>query len=282
MNHLSAPLIKDIVSAYFKEDDFHTNLAYISRLPDDPVACSLNFKEDMLVAGMPFFAGAFKYLCPEASLEALEGWEGKEVSKGESAVFELPFAVALTGERIALNLLQRACAVATFTSKFAAKASKANIKILDTRKTTPGHRTLEKYAVHAGGGYNHRFGQTDVWMIKDNHKSFFGGLKEAVEFFGELRSFYHPVVAEIHDLNELEEANSLAIKHVMLDNFTPEEIKKAVRLKLPGQTFEVSGGVNLENLDNYLIDGVDAVSSGSLTYNAPHVDISLKYQRKQR
>lgn len=281
MKELNAVFIQELVTSYFKEDDFHTNFMYVSKLPADEVACSLKFKQDMVVAGLPFFVETFKYLC-DAPLKELLCLEGREVKKGEELNFKLPFNVALTGERIALNLLQRASAIATFTKKFVDIAQTKNIKILDTRKTTPGHRALEKYAVNVGGGHNHRFGQMDVWMIKDNHKNFFGGLKEALAYFESMKTFYHPIVVEIHDLEELKLAIELGVRHLMLDNFSPEQISEAVKLKTKAQTYEVSGGISLDNLKNYLIEGVDAISSGSLTYNAPHVDISLKYNRKYK
>lgn len=276
---LKSVFIQELVASYFKEDDFHTNFAYISKLPGDTVSCSLKFKQDMVIAGLPFFVETFKYLC-DAKLDHLIEWEGKSVKKGFELEFELPFGVALTGERIALNLLQRASAIASFTNQFAELGKSRGIKILDTRKTTPGHRALEKYAVNIGGGFNHRFGQMDVWMVKDNHKSFFGGLDKALDFFNGMKTFYNPIVVEIHDLAELEVASRLGVKHLMLDNFSPGDIRKAVEVKLEGQTYEVSGGISLDNIENYLIDGVDAISSGSLTYNAPHVDISLKYKKK--
>jgi nicotinate-nucleotide pyrophosphorylase (carboxylating) len=118
-------------------------------------------------------------------------------------------------------------------------------------------------------------------MIKDNHKNFFGGVKEAIDFFRNVNSFYTPLVLEIHSIRELKEAINLNVLHVMLDNFDPEQILEAVKIKPEGMTFEVSGGISLNNLNDYLIDGVDAISSGSLTYNAKQVDISLKYHRPQ-
>ncbi len=267
---------QELVSSYFKEDDFFTNFKYISSLPQDEVNCVLNIKQDMMLAGLPFFTETFRYL-GECQFGDLEESEGKFFEKGAKFKFKLPFSVALTGERIALNLLQKASAIATYTKQFVDMASGSDIKILDTRKTTPGHRAIEKYAVNIGGGHNHRFGQMDCWMIKDNHKSFFGGLKQAVDYFKGLKTFYTPLIVEIHDMEELKEAIELGVRHVMLDNFEPQAIKSAVELKPEGTTYEVSGGINLENLENYLVSGVDAISSGSLTYNAPHVDISLKY-----
>lgn len=280
MGHLNTVFIQSLVASYFKEDDFYSNYSYISKLPSDPVQCRLKFKQDMLVAGLPFFIETFNYLLGSPLEDDLLKSEGTFVKRGDELSFSLPFNVALTGERIALNLLQRASSIATFTKSFVDKAKAKNIKILDTRKTTPGHRALEKYAVNIGGGHNHRFGQTDCWMIKDNHKSFFGGLENAVKFFKDLNTFYQPLIVEIHDLNELEKAISMNLKHLMLDNFSPEQIRQAVKLKTDRQTFEVSGGVRLNNLENYLIEGVDAISVGALTYDAPHVDISLKYARE--
>ena len=150
---------------------------------------------------------------------------------------------------------------------------------MDTRKTTPGLRTLEKYAVRVGGGVNHRFSQTDLWMIKDNHKSFFGGVEGAVNFFKNSGSFYRPIELEVHNLDELNEGREFGIKHFMLDNFSPKLVSEAIDTKLEGETFEVSGGVTLESLSNYLIDGVDTISVGKITYGATPVDISLKYSR---
>jgi nicotinate-nucleotide pyrophosphorylase (carboxylating) len=200
--------------------------------------------------------------------------EGKNFKPGFVIEFSAPFSVALQVERTALNLLRRASAIATTTNMLSSKAKK--IKILDTRKTTPGLRWLEKYAVRVGGGFNHRLGQVDSFMIKDNHKSFFGGLKPAFDFFQSQGSFYQGIIAEIHNLQEFEEAVKLGIRHVMLDNFQIEDIKKAVKLKSDFMTIELSGGINLDNIENYLIDGVDAISSGSITEWPKPVDISLK------
>ena len=132
--------------------------------------------------------------------------------------------------------------------------------------------------MRVGGGNNHRLGQTDTWMVKDNHKTFFGGLKEAVSFFKSMQTFYNSMVVEIHSIEELKEAIALKINHVMLDNFTPELIKEAVKIKPQGMTYEVSGGVRFETLDSFLIEGVDAISIGAITYDAPHMDISLKFK----
>ncbi len=269
------------IARFFQEDDLSRNLSYISKLPDSLVDCSLKFKSDMVVAGLPYFFETFQFLLSEPiSYSDFLVNEGRKVAKGTNSLsFQLPFSVALVGERIALNLLQRASSIATYTNEYVEKASKFGIEILDTRKTTPGLRALEKYAVQAGGGKNHRFGTVDTFMIKDNHKSFFGGLKEAKEFFDGLNSFYTQTVVEIHNIAELKEAISLGIKWIMLDNFSPDLIRDAIKLKEEGMSYEISGGITLDSIDNYLIKGVDAISVGSITYAAPPVDVSLKYEK---
>ena len=264
------------VERWLLEDDLNRNHHYLRTLPTHPVELTLKFKSPMLVAGTDYFTSVFRFLGSDVS-EVLS-LEKKEFASAEAYTFQakIPFNVAVTGERLALNLLQHGSSIATWTKKFVALSG--DIKILDTRKTTPGLRSLEKYAVRVGGGFNHRLGQTDLWMIKDNHKSCLGGLKGAFEFFQSQGTFYNNIIAEIHDLNELQEAIDLGIRHVMLDNFSGDQIREAVKIKKPAMTFEVSGGIRLETVKDYLIPGVDALSVGSLTYSAPRVDISLKYR----
>ncbi|MBL6988488.1 MAG: carboxylating nicotinate-nucleotide diphosphorylase [Bacteriovoracaceae bacterium] len=267
---------------YFLEDDLSRNFYYIAKLPTDQVVCSLKFKSDLLIAGLPYFAQCFKYLgADKLDLAHFMKFESRTVTKESKFAinFELPFNIAVTGERIALNLLQRASSIATFTNQFVEKAKKYNIAILDTRKTTPGLRALEKYAVQIGGGHNHRLGQTDVWMVKDNHKNYFGGLTGAVDFFRSMHGFYTPIEVEIHNLDELKQALDLKVTHVMLDNFTPDEIAKAINIKPDFMSYEVSGGITIDNIDQYLVSGIDAISIGALTYAAPSVDVSLKYKK---
>lgn len=264
------------LARFFEEDDLRGNAFYLRELPEKMVECQLKIKSDVVLCGLPYFVGAFNFLGANLNYDDFKIHEGKSFAKGEVISFELPFSIALTGERIALNLLQRGSSVATFTSKFTELANPHNVRILDTRKTTPGLRSLEKYAVRVGGGYNHRFSQADVWMIKDNHKTFFGGLKPAWDFFKNMQTHYQGIVVEIHSLDELKLAMELSVKHVMLDNFSIEDIKKAIGIKKEGMTIEISGGVKLDNCEQYLLKGVDAISIGALTHSAPHVDLSMK------
>ncbi len=262
---------------FFQEDDLYRNLSYMEKLPKDPVLCQLKFKSPLVLAGIPYFVGAFKFLGSNLEIPGLEGKKFDEMS--DPFLFKLPFDIAILGERVALNLLTRATSIATYTREFVDKAEEFNISVLDTRKTTPGLRALEKYAVLVGGGKNHRLGQTDAWMIKDNHKKFFGSIEKSFEFFQSLGGFYTPVIVEVSDLSEVIQAQELGIKHLLLDNFTPQMVKSSLDLKKDGVTFEVSGGITPDNFNNYLIRGVDAISIGGLTQFAPRVDISLKMER---
>lgn len=261
---------------FFAEDDLQGNGFYLNQLPNDLVECSLKIKSDVLLSGLPYFVGAFNYLGANLDYNDFKKYEGKNYNKGEVITFTLPFAIALTGERIALNLLQQSTRVSTFTQKFVAIAANSKTKILDTRKTTPGLRQLEKYAVRVGGAHNHRFSQADAWMIKDNHKTFFGGLEKAWAYFQSMQTFYQNIIVEIHSLDELTLAFNLGVKHVMLDNFSKADLMKAIEMKKAGVTYEVSGGVKLETLSDALLEGIDAISIGALTHSAPHIDLSMK------
>lgn len=269
------------IKNWLDEDDLTRNFHYTRSLRGSDVKLFLKIKSPLTLAGADYFVATFGALGADIThFEFLRNWDGKEFDAGEVIEFpqSVPFNIALTGERLALNLLQHASSIATWTKKHVALANKKNIKLLDTRKTTPGLRSLEKYSVRVGGGFNHRLGQTDSWMIKDNHKSCMGGLEGAWKFFQDQGAFYNSTIVEIHDLRELKVAQDLGVEHVMLDNFSPEQIKEAVKVKRAGMTYEVSGGVKLDNLETYLIEGVDAISLGSLVYSAPRVDISLKFR----
>ncbi len=281
MKELYFEEIKKEVLNWLTEDDVARNIYYSRNLPDKKVKLSLKIKSNVVLSGSDYFSAAFNVLGVNPNVfESLTCLEGKNIESGKVLEFDEPisFGAALTGERLALNLLQHASSISTYTNKFVKIAEEKNIKILDTRKTTPGFRALEKYAVRVGGGYNHRFGQTDLWMIKDNHKTCLGGLKGAFKFFQSQGAFYQSIMAEIHDIDELKEALDLGIKHLMLDNFTRDQILEAISLKKTDVTYEVSGGVRLENLENYLINGVDVISVGAITNSAPRVDLSLKYR----
>ena len=280
MSFLSKTIERDI-DHWLQEDGLGQSSSYWEKLPLTPTQCQLKIKSPLVLAGMPWFTAIFEKLDPALSgqLSNLTKLEGQHFKGNE--VIELPvpmkWAAAVTGERLALNLLHRASSVATATSKLVEKTSELGIKVLDTRKTTPGLRELEKYAVTVGGGYNHRFSQVDAWMVKDNHKTLMG-LKAAVEFFRSLNQPYKNIIVEIHSLAELTEAREVGVRHFMLDNFSIENLQQACKTKRDGEFFEVSGGINLDTVHKVCIPGVDAVSSGAITMFPSAVDISFKYQ----
>lgn len=273
--------IQQDLERFFHEDDLSRHHTYLTNLPKDLVTCQLKIKSDLVLCGMPYLVSAFRFLGATLDFSLAEKWEGKKMTKGEIIEWQLPFDVALTGERVALNLLQHASAIATLAREFQTivHSKKLSVTLLDTRKTTPGLRSLEKYAVEVGGCFNHRFGQADAWMIKDNHKTFFGSLAKAIDFFERQHSYYIPLIAEIHSLEELSVAIERNVKHVLLDNFTHDQVVSAVKIKPQGMTYEISGGVKINNIHDYLIEGIDAISIGALTHSAPHVDISMKMKR---
>ena len=274
--------IRRDVENFLREDGVGLNEFYQKSLPNDSVSCRLRIKSSLHLVGMPWFMETFNILGGKLPRTFYDGWEGTRRERGEVIEFLLPFSIAVGGERVALNLLRRASSIATETQKFVQLATPKGIAILDTRKTTPGLRVLEKYAVRQGGGLNHRFNQSDLWIIKDNHKNFFGGIEKAVAFFQKLYSFYTPIVVEIHSLDELERVLKLAqentrIRHLMLDNFSPKQVREALALKTSTVTYEISGGVTVENIPDYLLEGVDGISIGSITSFPSPVDLSLSY-----
>lgn len=203
--------------------------------------------------------------------------DGERAAPGQVvAVVEGPLSVIMVGERTALNFLCRLSGIATVTSRVVEMASGKGVEILDTRKTTPGLRVLEKYAVRTGGGSNHRAGLYDGILVKDNHIKAAGGLKIAVRRAGNAVGERFPVEVETTDLSEVMEALDAGAEIIMLDNMDPEKIKEAVGLIGGRARTEVSGGVTPGNLGEYLELGVDCISLGSLTHSAPAADMSLE------
>ena len=274
--------IRPLIKTWLEEDDLLRNYHYLRTLPQNEVKMELKIKSDLILAGTDFFTAVFQELGVDSKVfSSLHHLEGKSLIKGTVISFDdtIPFSAAVTGERLSLNLLHHTSSIATHTNKFVQALTGTDIKILDTRKSTPGLRFIEKYGVRVGGGFNHRFGQTDTWMVKDNHKTCLGGIESAVNFFKDQGAYYNDIIVEVHDLEELTQAQSLGITKIMLDNFTPDQIKEAVKVKGVNTSFEVSGGVNLDNLHTYIIDGVDAISTSNLVA-APKVDISFKFKPK--
>ncbi|MDI6873101.1 carboxylating nicotinate-nucleotide diphosphorylase [Candidatus Solincola sp.] len=233
-------------------------------------------REEGVVAGLPLASMTFRLLDPRVRFQPLVSDGDRPATPAEIAVVEGKVSTILEGERTALNFLQRLSGVATLTSRFVAATAPYGVEVLDTRKTTPGLRTLEKYAVRAGGGRNHRFGLYDGVLIKDNHITAVGGTAEAVRRAREALGPETSIEVEVQDLEELEEAIRAGADVVMLDNLSVEEVREAVRRAAGRVKLEVSGGINLENVASYASTGVDFISVGALTHSAPALDIALE------
>jgi len=182
----------------------------------------------------------------------------------------------LTAERTALNFLQRLSGIATMAAKFVQAVADYPVKIVDTRKTTPGWRTLEKYAVRVGGANNHRFGLYDAVLIKDNHIALAGSIKKAVEMAMAKIPFTMKIEVEAKTWEQVEDALGSEADIIMLDNMKPDEMRKAVELINGKKLVEASGGIRLENLAEVAATGVDVISIGALTHSAMSLDISMK------
>lgn len=238
-------------------------------------------KEPMVVAGLEAAEAVFSTLDSQQQIEAFVS-DGDEVEAGKVIARTSGFAdVLLGGERLALNLLQRLSGIATLTRQFVRAVEGTNAQIVDTRKTTPGLRMLEKYAVLAGGGRNHRFGLDDGVLIKDNHIALAGGVATAVERARKAVGHLHKVEVEVASEAMLREAIKSGADIIMLDNQTPEETARLVRIAReldPRVLLESSGGVTLETVRAYAEAGVDLVSVGALTHSARAMDISFKIQ----
>ena len=238
-------------------------------------------KEPMVVAGLEAAEAVFSTLDAQQQLEAFIS-DGDEVEAGKVIARTNGFAdVLLAGERVALNLLQRLSGIATITRKFVREVEGTNAQIVDTRKTTPGLRMLEKYAVESGGGRNHRFGLDDGVLIKDNHIALAGGVGAAVERARAAVGHLHKIEVEVSNEGDLREAITSGANILLLDNLTPEETRVLVVLARelsPHVLLEASGGIRLENVRAYAEAGVDLISVGALTHSARAMDISFKIQ----
>ena len=233
-------------------------------------------KEDGIIAGLEVFKRVFELLDANTEI-AFNVEDGEKVKNGQKlGVVRGDIRVLLSGERTALNYLQRMSGIATYTRTIADMLEGSNTKLLDTRKTTPGMRVFEKYAVKVGGGYNHRFNLSDGILLKDNHIGAAGGVKEAIEMAKEYAPFVRKIEVEVENLDMLKEALEAGADIIMLDNMSVEDMKKAVELCKGKAETECSGNVTKENIARLTDIGVDYISSGALTHSSPILDLSLK------
>ncbi len=235
-------------------------------------------KADGIVAGLPVVSQVFHRVDPHIQLE-LHATDGEPVTTGDViATVTGPLAGILTGERVGLNFLCHLSGIATLTARYVDAVAVYNAVILDTRKTTPGWRALEKYAVRVGGGRNHRSGLYDMVLIKDNHIAIAGSVTAAVQRVRTTGATV-PIEVEVTTIAQLEEVLPLQVDRILLDNMDIPTLRKAVHLVAGRVPVEASGGITLDNVTAVAATGVDYISIGALTHSAPALDFSLEVSR---
>lgn len=278
---LDARVIERAVRLALEEDIGHGDITTNSIVPTDKHGHAVLWaKEPGFIAGLDVAEMAFRIVDPTLTITRIIK-EGEQVAKGQTLMEVSGSARSiLTAERIALNFLQRLSGIATRTAKFVDLVRYYNAKIVDTRKTTPGLRALEKYAVVVGGGRNHRFGLFDAVLIKDNHIEIAGGVKQAVMAARQQIPHTMRIEVECESLEQIDEALEVKADIIMLDNMTPEMMREAVE-KIAGRALtEASGGVTEETIVDTAKSGVDYISIGALTHSIKALDISLDIEAK--
>jgi nicotinate-nucleotide pyrophosphorylase (carboxylating) len=270
-----ADALDRVVAAALAEDVGDGDLTTEGVVPAEArCTAELLVKEPGVLCGVTAAVRVFQTLDPEVTVEPLVE-EGARLG-GPMAVARLegPARAILTGERTALNLLGRLSGIATLTSRYVDAVAGTRTRILDTRKTTPGLRSLERYAVRCGGGRNHRFGLHDAILLKENHLRIAGGIGPAVAALADRDGVFLEVEAET--IAEVGEALDAGVDRILLDNMSPEEVAQAVVLAGGRVPLEASGGITLENVRAYAEAGVDFISIGALTHAARSLDVSLE------
>ena len=278
MNQITMKLQADHLILEALKEDISSEDVTTNSVMKEAVAGEVDLicKQDGIIAGLEVFERVFTLLDPDTKAE-LYCKDGEEVKNGQlMGKVKGDIRVLLSGERDALNYLQRMSGIATYTNSVAKLLERSKIKLLDTRKTTPNMRIFEKYAVRAGGGYNHRYNLSDGVLLKDNHIGAAGSVTKAVQMAKEYAPFVRKIEVEVENLDMVKEAVEAGADIIMLDNMSPEDMKKAVELIDGRAQTECSGNVTKENIARLTEIGVDYISSGALTHSAPILDISLK------
>jgi len=280
VNMLNFLIVDDIIKRALKEDSPYGDVTVSAIVfPQERAEVDLIAKEEGIICGLDIFKRVFEILGEvEVNLFVKDG----DLVKNTMVIGKVTGNAGniLVGERIALNLLQRMSGIATLTNKYVKKLEGLNTKILDTRKTTPNLRALEKYAVKIGGGVNHRFSLSDGILIKDNHIGYAGGIKEAIELAKKNSSFVRKIEVETETKEQVLEALEAGADIIMLDNMSPDLARDMVKLINGRALTECSGNITLDTVTDYGKTGVDYISSGELTHSVKAFDISLKNFRK--
>ena len=270
-------LIKNALAEDIGDGD-HSTIASIA--PAAQGKAVLKIKEDGVLAGMYIAEKIFRHMQPDIIFTAFKK-DGDVMKFGEEA-FEVKAKVhtILQCERLVLNCMQRMSGIATLTRQYTQKLQSYKTKLLDTRKTTPNFRLLEKEAVRIGGGVNHRFGLYDMIMLKDNHIDFCGGIESAINkayFYVQQKKPELKIEVETRNIEDVKKVMAAGkVDRIMLDNFTPEQITRALKIIDGKYETEASGGINLNNIEAYAATGVDYISSGAIIHQAKSLDLSLK------
>lgn len=269
-------LIDEIITNGLKEDINNIDITTDNLIDSESKSKAYMIaKEDGVIAGLSIVKRVFESIDREIEV-IFNVKDGDKVKRG-TKITEIggKTRAILKGERLALNLLQRMSGIATTCNKYSEIVKGYNVRVVDTRKTTPGLRILEKYAVRIGGCHNHRYNLSDAVMIKDNHIKACGGIKEAVVKIKERIPHTVKVEVEVEDIEGLEEAIKAGADIVMLDNMSPDQMKNAVNVSKGRVILEASGGISINTLVDVAKTGVDVISIGALTHSVKSLDISL-------
>ncbi|MBD2866062.1 carboxylating nicotinate-nucleotide diphosphorylase [Paenibacillus oceani] len=282
---INADQLTGQIRLWLEEDIGMGDVTTMTTVPLDSQSKGIiHVKESGIVAGMSVAEQVFRAVDPSLLFLAVQQ-DGTYVEKG-TVLAEVTGSTRsiLLGERLALNLLQRMSGIATRTRQYVDALEGTPVRLVDTRKTTPGHRMLEKYAVRVGGGHNHRFGLYDAVMIKDNHIKGAGGVKQAIIAARAQIPHTMKIEVEVERFDQLDEALEAGADIIMLDNMKPADMKKAVdiiKARAPHIIIEASGNVTLETIKDIALSGVDVISVGRLTYSVQAIDISLDLNEKK-
>jgi nicotinate-nucleotide pyrophosphorylase (carboxylating) len=270
-----------LIDSALKEDVGDGDHSTLSSIPaDERGSAILKIKQEGILAGMEVAEKIFRYREPDVVFRANKK-DGDSMMPGDNAfTVNAHVHTILQCERLVLNCMQRMSGIATLTKKYSDKLKGYKTRILDTRKTTPNFRLLEKEAVRIGGGFNHRMGLYDMIMLKDNHIDYSGGLEQAIERAWQYVQHVKPglkIEVETRNIDEVKRVVAFGkVDRIMLDNFMPQQLKEALQVISGKIETEASGGINLDNITAYAETGVDFVSVGALIHQAQSVDLSLK------